>query len=293
MSAPGVPRVALSAATSMPVVGLGVYQVEARDLDRVVDDAVACGYRLFDTASAYGTEAALGRALARSGLDRSRWQVVSKLWNDEQGRANAGDALARTLDRLGTDHVDLYLVHWPAPALDRYVETWERLLELRAAGLAREVGVANFDADHLRRIVAATGVAPAVNQLELHPYLQQAELVAFTAALGTVAQAWSPLARGGAVLRDEVIGRIARDHGRTPGQVILRWHLQRGVPVIPKTTSRARLAENVDLFSFALTDAEMRDVAAVDRGTRTGPDPRTYDQEVLAVASRPAGQVTE
>jgi len=209
-------------------------------------------------------------------VPRSELFLTSKLWNSDQGRTAARDAVATTLDRLRTDYLDLFLIHWPAANLGLFVPTWETLLELQQQGLLRAVGVANFDADHVETLLRATGVAPAVNQIELHPHLAQPGLVAFNTSAGIITQAWSPLARGGAILTDPVITRIAAEHHRTPGQVILRWHLQRGVTVVPKTTSPQRMRENLDLFSFDLTERQMRDITGLDAQARTGPDPRTF-----------------
>jgi len=268
--------ITLRCGTLMPAVGLGLYRIDDAQMAPVVHAAVGAGYRLFDTASLYGNERALGKALATCGIRRSELFVTSKLWNSDQGRDSARRAALRTLDEVGTDYLDLFLIHWPAADLGQFVPSWEALLELQQQGVLRAVGVANFEPDHLTTLIRATGVAPEVNQIELHPHFAQPGLVAVNNAAGVVTQAWSPLARGGAVLRDPVITRIARDHRRTPGQVILRWHLQRAVTVVPKTTSPQRMRENLDIFSFTLGATEMREITALDLGARAGPDPRTF-----------------
>ncbi|MGS0684486.1 aldo/keto reductase [Nakamurella sp. GG22] len=279
LSPPGAglaPTVTLRGGAVMPAVGLGLYLIDAPQMPAVVHAAVESGYRLFDTASLYANEEALGRAVATCGVPRSDLFLTSKLWNSDQGRTAARQALSLTLDRLGTDYLDLYLIHWPAADLGLFLPTWETLLELQQQGAVGAVGVANFDADHIETLLKATGVAPAVNQIELHPHLAQPGLVPFNTAAGIITQAWSPLARGGAVLTDPVITRIAAEHDRTPGQVILRWHLQRGVTVVPKTTSPQRMRENLDLFSFALTEGQLQEITDLDIQARSGPDPRTF-----------------
>lgn len=268
--------VTLRSGTVMPAVGLGLYRIDDAQMTPVVHAAVDAGYRLFDTASLYANERALGQALATCGRPRSELFVTSKLWNSDQGRESARQAAFRSLDRLGADYLDLFLIHWPAADLGRFLPSWETLLELQQQGVLRAVGVANFEPDHVESLIRGTGVAPEVNQIELHPHFAQPGLVAYNDTAGVVTQAWSPLARAGAVLSDPLITRIAAGHGRTPGQVILRWHLQRGVGVVPKTTSPQRMRENLDVFSFTLTDTQMRDITALDLGARTGPDPRTF-----------------
>ena len=273
--------VQLRGSVTMPVVGMGLYLVDPADMTPVVHTALDRGYRLFDTASMYGNggnEAGLGAALGSSGIAREEVFLTSKAWNDEQGSGPVRDALQRSLERLRTDHLDLYLIHWPAPGQGQFIQTWETLLELQREGLIRAAGVANFEADHIEQLIEATATAPAVNQIEVHPHLQQTPLLAYNASVGTATQAWSPLARGGAILRDRTIADIAAAHRRTPGQVILRWHLQRGTSITPKSAKPERISDNIDLFTFALDDAEMGAIANLERGHRTGPDPRTFPQ---------------
>ena len=257
----------------IPQFGLGVFQVPPEETVENVTTAIEAGYRHIDTAAAYGNETEVGEAVRGCGLARDELFITTKLWNDDQHRARA--ALEESLERLGLDFVDLYLIHWPAPAQDRYVETWQALIEAREAGLARAIGVSNFQPAHLRRIIDETGVTPAVNQIELHPYLVQAELRREHAERGIVTEAWSPLAKAKAT-KDPVVDEIASAHDRTPGQVVLRWHIQLGNVVFPKSMSPERLRQNIDIFDFELSEDEMGRIEALDRGERTGPDPDTF-----------------
>ena len=275
MSATTVPTLELNDGHRIDQLGFGVFLVPAEQTADAVDQAIHSGYRLIDTAAAYGNEAEVGEAVARSALPREDLFVTTKLWNDSQGRHRAPRAFADSLGRLGLDYVDLYLIHWPAPAQDLYVETWEALVEIKAEGRARSIGVSNFLPEHLDRIIDATGVAPAVNQIELHPLLQQAELREYHARHGIVTEAWSPLAKG-RLLRDPVIVEIARQCDRTPAQIILRWHVQIGNVAIPKSVNSARIEENARVFDFELEGAQLSAIEALDRGERTGPDPRGF-----------------
>jgi diketogulonate reductase-like aldo/keto reductase len=259
----------------MPQLGFGVFQIPPADTAAAVGHALRVGYRHVDTAAAYRNEAQVGEAIRSSGLDREAVFVTTKLWNSDQGRDAARRALEASLDRLGFDAVDLYLIHWPAPARDRYLETWETLIELQRDGLARSIGVSNFEVDHLQRIIDATGVVPAVNQIELHPRLQQRELRGFHDEHGINTTAWSPLAQGG-VLGDPPIVRLAGTYGKTAAQVILRWHLDLGNIVIPKSVTPKRIEENFGIFDFRLDEDAMRVMAQLDAGERIGPDPRTF-----------------
>src|SRR3954454_15304536 len=270
-----VPQLPLDGGATIPQLGFGVFQVPPEETAEVVGRALDVGYRHIDTAAAYGNEAGVGEAVRASGLDRGEVFITTKCWNDSQGRERSRRSLEKSLGRLGLDFVDLYLIHWPAPSKDLYVETWEALVQAREDGLARTIGVSNFQAPHLERIVEATGVTPAVNQIELHPRLQQAALREVHARRGIVTEAWSPLAKG-EVLDDPVIARIASAHERTPGQVVLRWHLQLGNVVIPKSVTPERIAENFDVFGCELSDEEMAAIGELDRGERTGPDPDRF-----------------
>jgi diketogulonate reductase-like aldo/keto reductase len=271
-----IPSVDLGGDVTIPQLGLGVFQTPAEETERVVLTAFEAGYRHVDTAAIYRNEAGVGRAVASSGLARDEVFVTTKLWNDNQGRDRAPGALAASLERLGLDYVDLYLIHWPAPGNDKYLETWEVLLELQQEGLARAVGVSNFQVPHLERIIEATGVSPAINQIELHPWLQQSELRAFGDEQRIVTEAWSPLAKGGDRLADPVLKEIAEAYDKSVAQVILRWHVQLGNVVIPKSVTPERIAANIDVFDFTLSDDDLARIAGLDEGDRTGFDPDTF-----------------
>jgi 2,5-diketo-D-gluconate reductase A len=271
-----IPSVDLGGDVTIPQLGLGVFQIPGDETERVVLEALEAGYRHVDTAAIYGNEDGVGRAVAASGLARDEVFVTTKLWNRDQGAERAPRALAASLEQLGLDYVDLYLIHWPAPGQDKYVQTWEALLELPQEGLARAIGVSNFQVPHLERIIEATGVSPAINQIELHPWLQQAQLRAFGAQARIVTEAWSPLAQAGDRLADPVLIEIAQAYDKTVAQVILRWHLQLGNVVIPKSVTPARIAQNADLFDFALGGDDLARIAQLDAGDRTGFDPDTF-----------------
>jgi 2,5-diketo-D-gluconate reductase A len=260
---------------SMPQLGFGVFQIPPADTAGAAAHALRTGYRHIDTAAAYRNEAQVGEAVRDSGLRRDDVFTTTKLWNSDQGRDRARRAIEASLDRLGFDSVDLYLIHWPAPARQLYVETWETLIELQREGLARSIGVSNFEIDHLQRIIEATGVVPAVNQVELHPRLQQQELRAFHDEHAIRTTAWSPLAQG-AVLGDPTIERLAARYGKPPAQIVLRWHLDLGNIVIPKSVTPKRIEENFDVFDFSLDDDAMRALAGLDAGERIGPNPATF-----------------
>ncbi|WP_432129297.1 aldo/keto reductase [Streptomyces sp. bgisy082] len=276
MSFPHVPSVALNDGTEIPQLGFGVFQVPDDETTTAVAHALEAGYRSVDTAAVYGNEAGVGRALAASGIARDELYVTTKLWNADQGYDATLRAFDDSLARLGLDHVDLYLIHWPAPARDLYVDTWRAIGTLVADGRVRTAGVSNFKPAHLERLLDSSDLVPAVNQIELHPGLQQRELRELHAVHGIATEAWSPLAQG-AVLADPVVTGIAARHGRSPAQVVLRWHLQLGNVVIPKSVTPARIRENLDVFDFALSAGEMTAMAGLDRGLRTGPDPDTLD----------------
>ncbi|MFJ2031866.1 aldo/keto reductase [Streptosporangium sp. NPDC087985] len=268
--------ITLNNGVSMPRLGFGVFQVPEEETARTVTTALEAGYRSIDTAAAYGNEQGVGQALAASGLPREELFVTTKVWNSDQGYDPTLAAFDTSLAKLGLDQLDLYLIHWPTPAMNLYGETWKAMEKLLADGRVRAIGVSNFQPAHLMRLIEAGGVVPAVNQIELHPALQQAELRDFHARHGIVTEAWSPLAQGG-VLRDPVITEIAGRHGRSPAQVVLRWHIQLGNVVIPKSVTPARIKENIDVFDFVLTDEDMEAIARLDRGARTGPDPDTFN----------------
>ncbi|WP_307792500.1 aldo/keto reductase [Streptomyces verrucosisporus] len=268
-----VPNIILNNGVRMPQLGFGVWQVPDEEATAAVGHALASGYRSIDTAAIYENEKGTGKAIAESGLPREELFVTTKVWNSDHGRDAALRAFDASLERLGLDYVDLYLIHWPAPGQDRYVETWKALEEIHADGRAKAIGVSNFKPTHLRRLMEETEVVPAVNQIELHPNLPQAESRAFHAEHGIATEAWSPLGQGRGLLEDPVIAEIARRHGRTPAQVVLRWHLQTGNVVIPKSATPSRIEENIDVFSFVLDDDDMTGLSTLDNGTRLGPDP--------------------
>ena len=257
--------------TSIPALGLGVYKVDDTTARNSVTTALEAGYRLVDTASFYRNERGVGRALKDSGVPRGDVYVTTKLWNDAHGRGKTRRALKDSAKRLNTAP-DLYLIHWPCPARGLYAETWRALVELRDEERVRSIGVSNFQRHHLETILEDSGVVPVLNQIELHPYLQQRELRAFHAERGIVTQAWSPLGRG-AVLADETIVAIAAEHGVSPAQVILRWHLDLGVAVIPKSVTPDRIRANLQVDGFALTPDDHDRIAALDRGGRVGSHP--------------------
>jgi|SRR5271165_241923 len=270
-----VPAIPLRHSEQIPQLGFGVFLVPPRESEEAVLRALEAGYRHIDTAAAYRNEGPVGQAVRASGLDRAEVFLTTKCWNDDQGYEQAQRALEASRARLEMEHVDLYLIHWPVPAHDLYVETWKAFIELRERGLTRSIGVSNFQPEHLRRLIEETGETPAINQIELHPYLQQVGLRREHEELGIVTEAWSPLARG-AVLEDPVIAAIAAAHGTTSGQVVIRWHLQLGNVVIPKSVTPARIIENFDVFDFELDEEQMASIEALDRGQRTGPDPDTF-----------------
>ena len=272
----GVPRILLNNGVEIPQLGFGVYQVPPEGTAEAVRTAFEVGYRHIDTAQMYGNEAGVGQAVAESGLDRDEVFITSKLNNGNHARDRALASIEESLAALRTDHVDLFLIHWPLPDVGDYVETWHVLEEIYRAGKARAIGVSNFQPHHLRRLLAASEVVPAVNQVEVHPYLVNQEVREFDAEYGIVTEAWSPIAQG-KVLDDPVIVAIARRLGRTPAQVTLRWAIQRGDVVFPKSVTRARVEENFRLFDFELTADDVAAISALDRHERTGPDPDTFN----------------
>jgi 2,5-diketo-D-gluconate reductase A len=270
-----IPQIPLRGGTSIPQLGFGVFQVPPSETAGVVEQALSVGYRHIDTAAAYRNEAGVGEAIRASGLDRGEVFVTTKCFNDDHGFEEAKRALHASLERLQLDHVDLYLIHWPVPSQDRYVDTWKAFIDLQSDGLARSIGVSNFQPAHLQRVVAETGETPAINQIELHPYLQQPILRRKHQEMRIVTEAWSPLAQGEA-LADPTILKIADAHAKTPAHVVIRWHLQLGNVVIPKSVTPRRIHENFDVFDFTLSDAEMKAIGALEEDRRTGPDPDTF-----------------
>lgn len=261
---------------SAPQLGLGVWQVEDDIAASVVKAALDIGYRSIDTAAIYENETGVGQGIAQSGIKREELFVTTKLWNDRHGHDISKAAFNESLEKLGLDYVDLYLIHWPVPKIGLFVEAWESMIQLRDEGRAKSIGVCNFNISHLQKLLDETGVLPVLNQIELHPHFQQAELRDFHAEHDIVTEAWSPLGRG-RLLDDPDLARIAHKHSRSVAQVILRWHTQLGNMVIPKSVHSERLRENFHIFDFALDDQDMAAIAQMDRPDgRDGPDPERF-----------------
>nr|WP_203612028.1 aldo/keto reductase [Streptomyces cyaneofuscatus] len=261
----------------MPQLGFGVWQVPDDEAAKAVAKAIESGYRSIDTAAIYKNEKGTGRAIAASGVPRDELFVTTKLWNSEQGYDSTLRAFDASLDKLGLDHVDLYLIHWPVPAKDAYTDTYRAFEKIYADGRAKAIGVSNFHPEHLKRLLAETSVVPVLNQIELHPQLQQAEARAFHAEHGIATEAWSPLGQGKGLLEVPTVVAIAQKHGRTPAQAVLRWHLQTGNIVIPKSVTPSRIEENLDVFGFELDADDLAAFAALDEGKRLGPDPAEFN----------------
>jgi 2,5-diketo-D-gluconate reductase A len=269
------PSLVLNDGNSIPLLGLGTWQTPNAEAAASVVAAFETGYRLVDTAAVYDNESGVGAGLRASGLARERFFVTTKLWNDHQGYDEALRAFDESLARLRLDYVDLYLIHWPAPRQDRYLDSWRALIRLKEEQRAKSIGVSNFQIAHLDRIIAETGVTPSVNQIELHPDFQQRELQAYHAAHGISTQSWSPLGQG-ALLGNDTVRRIAAKHGKTAAQAIIRWHLDKGLLTIPKSVRAERIAENFAVFDFALDEDDLAHLAALDRAAnRIGPNPDT------------------
>jgi 2,5-diketo-D-gluconate reductase A len=276
LATPSAPPIALNDGQAMPQLGLGVWRTPPPDTAEVVRTALEVGYRAIDTAAAYDNEAGVGEGVRASGLPREEVFVTTKLWNTDQGYDEALRAFDRSQARLGLGYVDLYLIHWPSPARGRYIDSWRALVRLQEEGRVRSIGVSNFMIEHLRRIVAETGVVPAVNQIELHPCFQQTDLRAFHAGQGIATESWSPLGKG-RLLKHPEIARIAARHGKTPAQAVIRWHLDSGLMVIPKSVHPERIAENFEVFDFRLDEEDMRAIARLDDPNgRIGDDPLSF-----------------
>jgi 2,5-diketo-D-gluconate reductase A len=273
-AAADVPNVSLSDGVEIPQLGFGVFQVPPEDTQRAVEDALAAGYRHIDTASAYRNERGVAAGIAASGVPRGEVFITTKLWNSQQGFDSTLAGFEKSLEKLDTDHVDLYLIHWPAPMNDLYLDTWRAFERIVEEGGSRSIGVSNFRIEDLERLGEA-GRLPTVNQVELHPLFQQAELRAWHAEHGIATEAWSPLAQG-EVLGDDTLVTIAAHQGRTVAQVILRWHIQLGNVVIPKSVTPSRVRENLALFDFELSEDDLAAIARLDAGHRIGPDPSTF-----------------
>ncbi len=271
-----VPVITLNNGVKIPQLGFGVFQIEPDRTAEATLAALETGYRHIDTAEMYGNESQVGEAVRASGLDRDDVFVTSKLSNAFHAYDEAMGAFDQTLKDLGFDYLDLFLVHWPLPDVGDYVETWKAMEEIARSGRVKAIGVSNFQAHHLQRLFDATEVVPAVNQIEVHPYLAQDDLRAFNRGHGIETEAWSPIAQG-KVLDDPTLVKIAEQHGRSTAQVTLRWHLQRGDIVFPKSVTRSRVEENFDIFDFELTDDELGQISALNRDERVGPDPDVFN----------------
>ncbi len=276
MSSSLSPSVPLNDGNSIPTLGFGVFKVPPADTEQAVSTALQAGYRHIDTAAMYGNERETGRAVAASGVPRDELYLVTKLWNSEQGYDSTLAAFDASIERLGIDYLDLYLVHWPMPKANKFVDTFKAFAHLRDQGRIRSIGVSNFEPEHLAVLVDATGIVPAVNQVELHPRLPQNELRKVHARLGIATEAWGPLGQG-SLLTDPAVTAVAGDVGRTPAQVLIRWHIQLGNIVIPKSVNPQRIASNFDVFDFELSEKDMATISSLDDGNRLGPDPRTFD----------------
>ena len=271
------PLVEMNDGRSIPVIGFGVWQVPD---DVVVDatlKALEVGYRHIDTAYLYHNERGVGEALRRSGLDRDDVFITTKVWNTDHGYDETLRAFDKSTGLLGIEEVDLYLIHWPTPARDIYLDSWRALIRLREEGRARSIGVSNFHEAHLRKIIDETGVIPAINQIELHPWLPQAHMRDIDARLGIKTEAWSPLGSG-RLIDDPVIAEVAAKHGKSPAQVMVRWSIQLGNIVLPKSVTPARIEQNIDVFDFVLDDADMAAIATLESGRRTGPNPDEFNE---------------
>ncbi|WP_323183906.1 aldo/keto reductase [Streptomyces canus] len=272
-----VPPIILNNGVEMPKLGFGVWQVPDDEAERAVATALEAGYRSIDTAAIYGNEVGTGKAIASSGVAREDIFVTTKLWNSDQGYDSTLRAFDTSLEKLGLDYLDLYLIHWPTPSRDLYVDSYKAFEKLHADGRIRAIGVSNFEPDHLERLIAETSVVPAVDQIELHPHLQQHAAREYHAEHGIATEAWSPLGSGKGLLEVPAIVAIARKHDRTPAQVVLRWHLQLGNVVIPKSVTPSRIKENIEVFDFSLDSEDLAAISALNEDRRLGPDPSTFN----------------
>ena len=273
------PTLTFNDGNTIPQLGYGVWQVEDDVAEKVVRQAFEAGFRHIDTAKIYGNESGVGRAIASSGLSAEEIFITTKLWNADQGYESTLAAFEESMDRLGLETLDLYLIHWQQPKQDKIVDTWKALIELKRRGRVKSIGVSNFTVEGLQRIIDETGVVPVINQVELHPFFNQAELRAFNASKGILTQAWSPLGQGGELLENATVAEIAAKHGATPAQVVIAWHLAIGNVVIPKSVTESRIQENFAALGVKLDDADVEAISGLDRGAegRIGPDPAVSD----------------
>lgn len=273
-----VPTITLNSGASIPQLGFGVFKVDPAETERIVTDALEVGYRHIDTAAIYGNEEGVGRAIAASGIPREELFITTKQWLTEQSSDKSRPAIEASLEKLGLEHMDLYLLHWPAPDNDLYVDAWRALEQFQEDGLTRSIGVSNFLVPHLERLLAGTDVVPAVNQIELHPAYQQPGATAYCRGKGIAIESWGPLGQGKYPLfTEEVVADAAENHGKTPAQVVIRWHLQSGLIVFPKSDRRERMEENFDVFDFELSEGELAAITALERDGRVGPHPDTMN----------------
>ena len=265
----------LNDGTFIPQLGYGLWQVKDEDVEKLVSEAFRIGYRSIDSAQIYGNEEGLGRAIKASNLSRSEMYITTKIWNAEQGHASTLKSFEVSMKKLRLDHLDLLLIHWPAPKKNLYTETWKALIELKNSGRVKSIGVSNFNIDHLERIIDATGVIPSINQIEVHPYFQRHDLREYHDKMGIKTEAWSPLGQGH-VIDDPAIASIGKKHHKSSAQIILRWHMESGLIAIPKTTTVSRIKENFDIFDFKLDSEDMQKIAKLNKVEgRIGPDPMT------------------
>ncbi|MEW2495544.1 aldo/keto reductase [Streptomyces nodosus] len=272
-----VPPIILNNGVEMPQLGFGVWQVPDAEAERAVATALEAGYRSIDTAAIYGNEEGVGRAVSASGIARQDLFITTKLWNSDQGYDSTMRAFDASLEKLGLEYVDLYLIHWPVPSRGDFVETYRAFEKIYADGRAKAIGVSNFLPEHLETLIAQTSVIPAVNQIELHPHLQQLAAREFHAEQGITTEAWSPLGQGKGLLEVPAIVAIGQKHNRTPAQIVLRWHIQLGTVVIPKSVTPSRIKENIEVFDFSLDTEDMAAISALNEDRRIGPDPATFD----------------
>ncbi|ASQ97733.1 aldo/keto reductase [Streptomyces sp. 11-1-2] len=272
-----VPFITLNNGVRMPQLGFGVWQVPDDEAQVAVRTALDAGYRSIDTAAIYGNEEGTGKGLAASGIARDELFVTTKLWNGDQGYDSTLRAFDTSLAKLGLEYVDLYLIHWPLPEVDKYVDTWKAFEKIYSEGRAKAIGLSNFHAAHTQRLLSETSIIPVIDQIELHPQLQQAELRAFNARHDIATEAWSPLGQGKGLLEDPKLAAIAQKHGKSPAQVVLRWHLDLGNVVIPKSVTPSRIQENIDVFDFQLDSEDLSAIDSLEAGNRLGFDPETFN----------------